>query len=143
MRSFGFFCEAMLLLWQSVVASLARSFGCFCKVTLLLWQSHCASLAMSLRFWGEWSKLLVFCEGNCWGNVLLVRGGVWSGFFACRMLVGRFVETACWRFLLYWRSVRNLEKGESDASENTNETLRKLEMKCFENYGWPCVIPYE
>ena len=87
--------------------------------------------------------MLVSCEGNCRGNVLLVRGEVWQSFFASRMLVGRVVETACWRFLPYWRGVRNLEKRESDASENINETLRKLKMKCFENCEWPCVIPYE
>ena len=57
---------------------------------------------------------------------------------------GRLIgKTACWLFLPYWRSVRNLEKRESNASENTNETLRELKMKCFEICEWPCVIPYE
>ena len=123
-----FFRKVSLLSWQGHLAAFVK-WRCFLgDVIALHWQSHCASLAMSLRFWGEWSKLLVFCEGNCWRNVLLVRGGVWSGFFACRMQVGRFVEIACWRFLPCWRGGRT--------SKNENLMPWEIQMKRFGNWKW-------
>ena len=77
-------------------------------------------------------------------DVLGRPGGGSLAVFLCQSDAGLSLgETACWRFLPYWRSVRNLEKWESDTSENTNEPPRKLKMNCFENYEWPCVIPYE
>ena len=146
-----------LLPWQGHLAVFVKRHRFLGKLIALRWQSHCASLAESLRFVGRVTALRWRChcasggsEARCWflvrgiaGKCSAVRGGVWLFFFTSWMLVGRFGETACWRFLPYWRSVRNLEKRESDASENTNETPRKLKMKCFENCEWSCVIPYE
>lgn len=104
---------------------IVRFFG---DVTALPCQTHCASLAMSLRFWGEWGKLLVFCEGNCRENVLLVRGEAWQSFFASRMLVSRSGK------LLAGGSFR------IDAvcvtSKKGNLMPRKIQMKRFGNWKW-------
>ena len=127
-KSLGCVCKETSLPWQGHLAAFVKWRCFFGKLIALPWQGHCASLAMSLRFWGEWSKLLVSCDGNCWGNVLLwgVKFGSPSSPVGCW-------SVASWK-LLAGGSFRI--GAVCVTSKKGNLMPRKIQMKRLGNWKW-------